>query len=805
MEQNKVLALLQVDFFSDLTKEEIVGLAEEFRWKSCEQGEIIIPQGVEDHPFFVVVEGAVEAVVTKGELEPVRINTFTAGDSFGKISLCLNEPAPTTIRALVNCEFLYLERQSFLQLMVRWPILYKKLAERLSRHVNNVNLGLWDARQKEFLRSTLYLNEIEKRFYKVWGGPKSTKVMNEVIEEISQQKNHVILYGERGTGRQMLAWAIHKKRFGPSAPFVIVEGNQLERYLAEMDRELSELACSLPDASLSDGGLLKMVEGGTLFVQDMNEVTPFQQRKLARILSSDQSNFVVTASILAAQEKMPALSVLLESELAPFFTFTYSLPAIRQRKRDLPFLVKGILQELAERQQRSAPAVSNEAMKLLLSHNYRQGNVTELAQVIERAFLLADGMTIDLEHVFFGPTAKKAGGSFNLLSLPFLADLIKSGHLVTRLRQVIGALFLVLLVLLLAQPHWAVQAGFFLFAWGLWWPLIALLSPIIGRIWCTFCPVSTMMEAIQKVHAYQLPVPVWLKKYDYLVVTAFFLIIFWLEITFALRYEPFFTGLLLIFLLLMALVVALFYYRHAWCRHLCPLGGFIGLASLSSIVEVRAETSLCLNQCTTYDCYKGKGDVAGCPMSQHLAYLDNNIDCKVCLNCLRNCPNDAVELNIRMPGRELWQLVRINQGYVIFVAVLSAILVPVFYYDAFLPSIARFDDWLFFTLLYWSSALLFGLLAYRVVKPYRTKGATKRVQWVFALVPLIFSGHIVYHLNYVPGMEKLLLAMATVDGENLQTFYVSALQASQWLVIGAGLFFTLLFVWLVQLRSIAKV
>ncbi|QGG48637.1 cyclic nucleotide-binding domain-containing protein [Heliorestis convoluta] len=804
MERDKVVALSKVDFFFDLPREKIVALADDFHWKSYSQGAIVIQQGEVRHPFFVIVEGAVEAVVTKGELDPVRINTFIAGDSFGKISLCLNEPAPTTIRALTDCRVLYLDEDLFLQLLAGWPILYKKLAERLSRHANNVNLGIWDARQKEFLRSTLYLNEIEKRFYKVWGGPKTTRLMDEAIATLANHDDHLLLYGERGTGRQMMAWMIHKKRFGARAPFVIVEGSQLERYLTEMDRELYQLDCTLPESEMSDGGLFKMVEGGTLFVQDLHEVTAYHQRKLAKILRSEKTNFVITGSLRLAQEEIGDLSTILEEELSLFFQHTYFLPALRQRKRDLPFLVQGILEELAQRQQRVAPTVSNEAIKLLLSHSYHQGNVTELAQVIERAFLLADGTSIDVEHVFFGPTAKKSGGTFNLLSIPFLRKSLKQGKGLLLLKETIAFLFFGLLFLLLMQPDWAVKTGVFLFAWGLWWPLLALLSPILGRIWCTFCPVSTVMEKVQRIKSYHRPAPIWLKKYDYLLVTGFFLFIFWVEVTFAFRHHPLFTGLLLLFLLMVAVVIAIVYTRHAWCRYLCPLGGFIGVASMSSLIEVRAETSLCLNQCTTFDCYKGKGQIAGCPMSQHLAYLDNNIDCKLCLNCVRNCPNDAVEVNLRIPGRELWQLVRVNQGYVIFVAALVAILVPIFFFDSVLPSIEAFDDWFRFSLLYWGSALLAGAFTYGIIKPFQRKGASKKVQFFFALVPLLFAGHGIYHLQYFPILETVLLAMARLDGEMLQTMYIPVVRLSQLMVLIAGVNFTILFLFLVQWRSSAK-
>src|SRR5665648_572298 len=156
--------------------------------------------------------------------------------------------------------------------------------------------------------------------------------------------------------------------------------------------------------------------------------------------------------------------------------------------------------------------------------------------------------------------------------------------------------------------------------------------------------------------------------------------IFWVEVITDMRFNPSYTAILLISIQVSAISIAVLYPRHTWCRHFCPLGGFIGTASMGSMLEVRADATVCLNKCTTFECYIGKGNVPGCPMSQHLPFLDNNLDCKLCFNCVRNCPNGSVQVNLRLAGREVWHLVRVNQGFVVFIGVMLAILIPLNYF-----------------------------------------------------------------------------------------------------------------------------
>jgi hypothetical protein len=287
-------------------------------------------------------------------------------------------------------------------------------------------------------------------------------------------------------------------------------------------------------------------------------------------------------------------------------------------------------------------------------------------------------------------------------------------------------------------------------------------------------------------------VPELIVKYDYFIVSMLFLVIFWIEILTDMRSNPLYTSILLIVIQLAAVFISALYPRHTWCRHFCPLGGFIGTASIGSLVEVRSDPSVCLNKCTTFDCYVGKGEVKGCPMSQHLPYLDNNLDCKLCFNCVRNCPHRSVQVNLRFPAREVWHLKRVNQGYTVFIGVLFAILIPISYFEP-LQNIWPAAQWKFsFTLAYFISSLLGGMIGWWLGKPFKTKSASTRIKLVFALTPLALAGHIIYQVNFIPGIQTITFGMSNQTSAGLQSAYLSATSMIQIIVAVTGIVLTLL-------------
>jgi polyferredoxin len=251
--------------------------------------------------------------------------------------------------------------------------------------------------------------------------------------------------------------------------------------------------------------------------------------------------------------------------------------------------------------------------------------------------------------------------------------------------------------------------------------------------------------------------------------------------------------------------VGIIFTRHTWCRYLCPLGGFVGTASIGSAIEIRADPTVCLNKCTTHECYVGNGSIPGCPMFQHLPYVDNNLACKLCLNCVRNCPNGSVQLNLRVPAREVWHLVRVNQGFAVFIGVILAILVPLIYFET-MQYTWPVSVWrLWFSLAYWGTAVSAGLITWFIAKPFKTQATSRRVKLVFAFIPLVLAGHIIYQLHFIVGGNSIFLGLGLKTPAGIQqVFYVSAFAVGATMAILIGLLLTAFAIIMVILRAKEK-
>lgn len=195
--------------------------------------------------------------------------------------------------------------------------------------------------------------------------------------------------------------------------------------------------------------------------------------------------------------------------------------------------------------------------------------------------------------------------------------------------------------------------------WIGWWAALMLVAvPLFGRLWCSVCPLPLPGEWLQR-GALLKPRPggfglglrwprrlrgMWLQNAAFLGVALFSLPILT---------DPRLTAALLFGLALLAVAVSLAFERRAFCRYLCPIGGFVGLYSQAAPVEVRVRDPLVCAAHKTKTCYSGSAEGYGCPWLIYPATLTTNVSCGVCLECLRTCPLDNVAVNLRTPGADL--------------------------------------------------------------------------------------------------------------------------------------------------------
>jgi polyferredoxin len=117
--------------------------------------------------------------------------------------------------------------------------------------------------------------------------------------------------------------------------------------------------------------------------------------------------------------------------------------------------------------------------------------------------------------------------------------------------------------------------------------------------------------------------------------------------------RPWATGWALLGFLVGALGLALLFERRVFCRHVCPVGGFIGLYSMFFPLELRVRDPAVCREHRTKDCYLGNAAGYGCPWMEQPWKLDRNAYCGLCGECLRTCPRDNVRVSLRRPGTDL--------------------------------------------------------------------------------------------------------------------------------------------------------
>lgn len=197
--------------------------------------------------------------------------------------------------------------------------------------------------------------------------------------------------------------------------------------------------------------------------------------------------------------------------------------------------------------------------------------------------------------------------------------------------------------------------------WVAWWAVLVLLAvPLLGRGWCAVCPVPMPGEWLQHggvlgprsgARGWSLgrrwPRPLrntWLQTAAFLALA--------LCATVVLT-QPRVTAALLASLLALAAAISLLFERRAFCRHLCPVGGFIGLNARTAPLALRVrDVAICAGH-ETKTCVTGSAQGYGCPWSAFPAALASNADCGLCMECVQTCPHDNIGLVLQAPGHDL--------------------------------------------------------------------------------------------------------------------------------------------------------
>jgi DNA-binding NtrC family response regulator len=249
-----------------------------------------------------------------------------------------------------------------------------------------------------------------------------------LIRKVSgSQATTVLLRGESGTGKDVIAKAIHYESGRADKPFMNITCTALQDTLLESELFGHEKG-SFTDAKAQKKGLFELAHGGTIFLDEIGDMSPTLQSKLLRALEErafrrigGTQDIKVDVRVIAATnrhlEKAIEEKRFREDLYYRLNVITIEVPPLRERREDVPLLVEHFLKHFAREFRKPVIDVSGEALQKLQGYDW-PGNVRELKNAVERAVLLGSGSVVAADDVVLGRAAQAPERDKRLLSLP---------------------------------------------------------------------------------------------------------------------------------------------------------------------------------------------------------------------------------------------------------------------------------------------------------------------------------------------------------------------------------------------------
>jgi len=267
-------------------------------------------------------------------------------------------------------------------------------------------------RQLEENLSTAFQRDIQRLIHADGFIGRSTQIqeMLKLLARVAETDSTVLIRGESGVGKELVARAVHRQSPRSRQPFVVVDCASLHENLLQSELFGHEKGAYTGAVRLKHG-LFEVADRGTIFLDEIGEITPALQVKLLRVLETGMFRRVggtadlkvdvrVIAATNRALETMMKEKSFREDLYYRLNVFSLSIPPLRERREDIPLLVEHFIGNSALVPKRSVKA-SPKAMEVLTRYLW-PGNVRELENVVERALILCDAGSIEPEHLPLG-------------------------------------------------------------------------------------------------------------------------------------------------------------------------------------------------------------------------------------------------------------------------------------------------------------------------------------------------------------------------------------------------------------------
>ena len=277
---------------------------------------------------------------------------------------------------------------------------------------DEIILTLRKAEEREQLRreNQLLRREVAKEysFENIVSKNEKMQKIFDVIKKVAQYKSTVLITGESGTGKELVARALHYNSERAQNPFIPINCGAIPENLLESEL-FGHAKGAFTDAIRTKKGLFEEADGGTLFLDEIGELPGPLQVKLLRVLQEgeirrigESKSIKVDVRIVVATVKDLTKEVnegrFREDLFYRLNVLPIHIPPLRERKEDIPLLIHHFINKYNQSMSKNVAGIDHKALEALMNHKW-YGNVRELENTIERAIVLTDRDTIELENL----------------------------------------------------------------------------------------------------------------------------------------------------------------------------------------------------------------------------------------------------------------------------------------------------------------------------------------------------------------------------------------------------------------------
>ena len=685
MQQDELIqSLNQSVLFKDVGSEEMDRIIAVGHWQIVEQGQYVYRQGEDDCHFYIVAQGKAELTMNEAGGKQFLVSHIGPGGHFGETALLTNSSHSLNVRALTSLSLLCFDAQTFNSVLLANHVIHRQLSIALANrlrfsfrdHANAQTRAQNSGKSSEqsldptFLSGPTIPEESEQLPFSASRRDQPTestiaRQIKAAAKRFSSSLAPVLITGETGTGRRMAAYEIHQASAYRNGPYLEVDirnfdSSQLEVELFGYERD------PFAFSQIDQLGTFERLQDGTVVLYNAENMAPDFQRQLVDIHNNGFFTKVAGDTKVALRSRiifickdtprlkdghnqlLPSLYTLVENQ-------DFRMTPLRGHRRDIPRLVNYYLKRYSLQYGKTISQMDDQTLGKFMHYDW-PGNLTEMASVLQRAVILGGNNEPLSSQLLLGVPKSEGKWAFNLLRLKQIRTFFTSRFFPELPRALVGIGLMLVLIALFFGPMDAEKNIGITLSWVVGWPLLIFSFFFLSRTWCSVCGLSVPGWVAQTVCKPKRPTPPFIRKNSGWITTLLCIFLFWIEITWNAYQSPHLTAWIITTVTLGSLLFSMFYKRRVWCRFLCPLGAINAIFSMPSILELRANTHVCINRCTERLCYIGDDSAAGCPMFRHPFLVDNNRDCILCGQCIKNCKLDSIHLNLRLAPQELWSL-----------------------------------------------------------------------------------------------------------------------------------------------------